>query len=221
MPRLVWITTAGFFIATGLCEAQVPACVPGQQTVCACPADQSGVQLCAEDGRRYLPCECTTAPSQSQPRKALPFKEGPTPQGYVVDTYTWPGMWVPALIGFTIAYAVGAHSYFVDEYTGIWPQVIPLAGSFITLGTYETPTCEADERPDECSGGNYLDVTLMLGMLQLGGAIFMAIGLAPRKRFLRSDLAQPVDSGTRVLSSFMIVPQVTSSHRGVALRMAL
>lgn len=44
------------------------ACTPGQQVECPCVGGAQGVQLCADDGSSFLPCECpesatTTGPS--------------------------------------------------------------------------------------------------------------------------------------------------------------
>lgn len=46
----------GGAVATG-CGGS-PACTQGQQISCACPAGNSGVQVCAPDGMGYGPCEC-------------------------------------------------------------------------------------------------------------------------------------------------------------------
>lgn len=45
------------------CKSQ--ACVPGKQVACACPGGEQGVQACDADGSRYLPCICTSTPTQA------------------------------------------------------------------------------------------------------------------------------------------------------------
>ena len=45
-------------------------CVPGTQISCACPAGApSGIQVCSDDGARYLQCQCATATKKTLPRK--------------------------------------------------------------------------------------------------------------------------------------------------------
>lgn len=39
-------------------DATIPRCVPGVQVECPCLGGAKGVQVCAEDGRRYAPCQC-------------------------------------------------------------------------------------------------------------------------------------------------------------------
>jgi hypothetical protein len=48
---------------TGVCT-----CVPGRSVECAGPNGCKGQQVCADDGRRYLPCDCSgNPPADDQP----------------------------------------------------------------------------------------------------------------------------------------------------------
>lgn len=47
-------------LATRSDDARAEGCVPGQQVACSCGA-RSGSQVCADDGRRFGPCECDAA----------------------------------------------------------------------------------------------------------------------------------------------------------------
>jgi hypothetical protein len=40
-------------------------CVPGAQVFCACPGDQTGVQVCRDDGMALLACQCDDVPAGS------------------------------------------------------------------------------------------------------------------------------------------------------------
>jgi hypothetical protein len=50
--------------AEGAAEAAIARCVPGYQVACACPGGGTGVQVCADDGQHFEPCQC--APPDSQ-----------------------------------------------------------------------------------------------------------------------------------------------------------
>jgi MYXO-CTERM domain-containing protein len=41
--------------------SRASGCIPGQQVACACANRASGVQLCATDGARFEPCQCSSA----------------------------------------------------------------------------------------------------------------------------------------------------------------
>jgi len=62
---------AGALSLAGACRAK--ECVPGREVSCACPGGETGVQVCDEEGARYLPCVC--APKA----KALPEEKAAEP----------------------------------------------------------------------------------------------------------------------------------------------
>lgn len=43
-------------------KGAIPACVPGRAVDCPCPGMTSGVQTCADDGRRFGVCACPAEP---------------------------------------------------------------------------------------------------------------------------------------------------------------
>ena len=56
-----WIMHLIIFVLMTLgCWAcsEPPQCVPGRVLACPCPANGQGIQRCAEDGSRFLDCEC-------------------------------------------------------------------------------------------------------------------------------------------------------------------
>lgn len=47
-----------------------PACAAGGTQPCVCPPDVSGAQRCADDGSRWLPCECAAGGASAGPTPA-------------------------------------------------------------------------------------------------------------------------------------------------------
>ena len=60
LPFMFMIVTQG--ITLSACS-EAPQCVPGRSVSCPCIPSGQGVQRCAEDGSRYLECECGHLPS--------------------------------------------------------------------------------------------------------------------------------------------------------------
>lgn len=138
--------------------------------------------------------------------KSLRYREGPVPEGYVIQKRSRPYLWIPGMGVFGAAYVLGVGFLLESEDEsshGTGPVVLPIVGPLITLGTYECP-----HEANECEGRR-----LFMGFdaaVQAAGATLFVLGLVlRRKRFLRSDLAG---------SSLVVTPQLTGAAPGLSLR---
>jgi hypothetical protein len=55
---LLLVLLAGCGARTVVSSTEEVACLPGEETTCACPQGRYGVQVCASDGRKLLECQC-------------------------------------------------------------------------------------------------------------------------------------------------------------------
>ena len=81
-------------------DAHAADCVPGAQIQCACPGGGSGVQVCAEDGKRLGACGNCAAPApEAAPPMSQPMSTAAPTSGnnVVVMEKQSPGMWATGL----------------------------------------------------------------------------------------------------------------------------
>lgn len=115
-----------------------------------------------------------SATISEQPPQQLPYQDGPTPKGYVLEHRTHYGLWISGtatLLSGWVPFLIGGGMYGYDS------SVVPLVGPWLNFA-----------KKDQDSGGRVASAALG-GVQAVGAGLIVAGLLIDNPRFVRADLA--------------------------------
>ena len=126
-----------------------------------------------------------------------PYRGGPVPSGYHVETHVRSGLLIAGAITLGISYgvavAIAAQPWASDEVRAFYA---PLVGPFIFAALVQ----------HDDTYGFATAIGILLGIIQTGGATMLSLAFIPKREVVRDDTAR-----------IHFAPIVTPNHAGLAL----
>lgn len=164
----ICIVAGTLLISTALAHAQEAAPVNEP------PASVRGEAAQAQYAPQYRP-------AREQRPLYLPYRPGPIPEGYFVESRTRKGLLIPGSIMFGVAYGLTTLATLGGNNDEL---LVPVLGPFVALSNNN---CSEDDAFCDDEGAD--NALLLSGMTQAAGAIMMIVGIAAKsRRFVRGDL---------------------------------